>query len=251
MQCVERGQIGLDDSVGGVLPELAAPQVISPSKNTEQGFTTSPARGPITLRHLLTHTSGLAYDAMQPILREWRKSRDEPFMVMSGRAVPTAHNLPLLFEPGQGWVYGAGLDWAGVLVERLNGGVRLGVYMEANVFGPLRLTSSTLRLPEARPEIEKRLLQMTTRTEKGELVGTVSPLPENAEADSGGMGLITSTADFVSILSELLRDDSVLLTKESVEQMFTPQFEASGPRYDGLMAQQVCTPLPTSPTPCH
>ncbi|KAK7425518.1 hypothetical protein QQZ08_007959 [Neonectria magnoliae] len=234
LQSVERGLIGLDDEVGSVLPELANPKIIK--ADAEGSFELAPAKNNITVRHLLTHTSGLSYDAMHPVLVAWRKSRGEPPLVMSGK-IEEGFLLPLLFEPGSSWVYGASLDWAGVLVERLNGNTKLGDYMEKHIFKPLGLERSTFHL-STRPDIDANLAQMWSRTEAGELIPIPSPYPADARDDSGGMGLITSTADFIRVLQDLLKDTPVLLKPETVSKMFTAQFEPGSPQYAGLIAQE-------------
>ncbi|KAH7142010.1 beta-lactamase/transpeptidase-like protein, partial [Dactylonectria macrodidyma] len=237
LQCVERSLIGLDDEVCSVLPELANPNIINAI--SEGPFELTPAKSKITVRHLLTHTSGLSYDAMHPVLVAWRKSRGEPPLVMSGK-VDEAFSLPLLFEPGSGWVYGAGLDWAGVLVERINSNTKLADYMEEHVFKPLGLERSTFHL-STRPDISASLAQMWNRTETGELIPIPSPYPVDARDDSGGMGLITSTADFIRVLRDLLQDKPVLLKPETVSEIFTAQFEPGSPQYRGLLEQEVCS----------
>lgn len=234
LQCVELGLIGLDDPVDGILHELREPEIITPEPDGE--FKLTPAKNKITLRHLVTHTSGLSYDAMHPVLVAWRASRGEKPQVMSGK-IPEAYALPLLFEPGTGWVYGAGLDWASLLVERLNH-TRLAAYMQRRLFNPLGLDSSTFR-PVTRPDVVANLAQMWSRSDTGELSPIPSPYPLQARNDSGGMGLITSTSDFVAILQDLMKDKPVLLKRESVAQMFSPQFESGTPQYKGLMEQEV------------
>ena len=157
-------------------------------------------------------------------------------MVMSGKA-PEAYSVPLLFEPGSSWVYGAGLDWAGMLVERLNN-TKLAAYMQRKLFKPLGLERSTFR-PATRPDILADLAQLWRRSDTGELIPIDSPYPLYARNDSGGMGLITSTSDYVAILRDLLKEKPVLLKKESVEEMFTPQFETGTSQSKGLIQQEV------------
>lgn len=234
LQCVENRMIELDDPVDGILSELQDPSII---KSKPDGtFELLPAKNKITLRHLLTHTSGLSYDAMHPVLVAWRESRGESPMVMSGKA-PEAYCVPLLFEPGTSWVYGAGLDWAGMLVERLNN-TKLAAYMQRKLFKPLGLERSTFR-PATRPDIMADLAQMWRRSDTGELTPIPSPFPLYARNDSGGMGLIASTSDFIAILKDLLKEKPALLEKESVMEMFTPQFEPGTPQHKGLVEQEV------------
>lgn len=233
LQCVENGLIKLDDPVEGILPELLQPKIIKAEPNGILELI--PAENEITLRHLVTHTSGLAYDAMHPVLVAWRKSRGESPLVMSGKS-PEAYQLPLLFEPGSSWIYGAGLDWAGMLVERLNR-TKLAAYMQQKLFKLLGLERSTFR-PAIRPDIMEGLAQMWHRSDTGKLTPVTSSYPLHARNDSGSMGVITSTSDFIAILQDLLKEKPVLLKKESVAEMFQPQFEPGTPQHKGLMKQE-------------
>lgn len=234
MQLVEKGLIGLDDEVGSILPELKSLNIIR--EDPRESFVLTSAKNKITLCHLLTHTSGLSYDAMHPVLVAWRKSRGEGPLVMSGKVLE-AFSIPLLFEPGTSWVYGAGLEWAGVLIERMSG-KSLSAYMEDHIFKPLGLGRSTFKLSQRR-DMEEHAAQMWLRSEGGQLVPIPSPYPVDAPDDCGGLGLITSTSDFVSVLKDLLRESPVLLKAETVEAMFTPQFQHGSPMYDSLIKQMV------------
>jgi CubicO group peptidase (beta-lactamase class C family) len=237
LQCVERGLISLDDDVSQALPELKDLQIISAGAD-EGTFELTPAKSKITLRHLLSHTSGINYDAMDPLTLAWRKSRGECPLVFTGR-VKESYTTPLLFEPGESWVYGGGIDWAGILVSKLNGDIELGNYMEKNLFQVLGLKSSTFDL-KARPELENRLIEMNNRGSDGILVAIPSPYANPAPEHSGGMGLVTSVADFAAVLKDLLKISPALLKAETVESMFRPQFSVGTVQYKGLLAQQVC-----------
>ncbi|KAK1690550.1 beta-lactamase/transpeptidase-like protein [Colletotrichum godetiae] len=233
LQCIEKKMIGIDDEVEDILPELKDLHIISPDPNGS--FNLERARNKITVRHLLTHTSGISYDAMHPLLVAWRQSRGEQPLVMSGKTIE-AFSLPLLFEPGTSWVYGASLDWAGVLVERLSS-MKLATYMEEHVFSPLGLRDSTLHIT-AKPDMRGLLAQMFLRNKEGKLAPIPSPYPEDAQESSGGMGLITTTSDFLKVLTDLLKDNPVLLKAESVTEMFTPQFHQGTVQYEGLIKQE-------------
>ncbi|KIW84037.1 hypothetical protein Z517_03283 [Fonsecaea pedrosoi CBS 271.37] len=232
LQCVERGLVTLDTEVATILPELKDPQVIVPDGDS---FTLNPAAAKITLGHLLSHTSGLNYDAMNPLTTAWRKSRGEAPLVFSGR-VKDSYSTPLLFEPGEGWVYGGSIDWAGILVERLNGNVKLGEYVETNIFKPLGMNSSTFDI-KSRPDIQDKLLEMSYRGSDGLLVPSTSPYTGSSAEHSGGMGLVTSVADFAAVLMDLIRETPILLKSETVEQMFKPQFLVGSAQHKGLLAQ--------------
>ncbi|KAH7116335.1 beta-lactamase/transpeptidase-like protein [Dactylonectria macrodidyma] len=234
LQCVERGQISLDDRVEGILPELKNPQIIGPG-DSEAGtqFTLTPAIHKITLRHLLTHTSGVGYDVMNSLLLAWRESRGESTMSMCGDVVK-AFSMPLLFEPGESWSYGGSLDWAGQLVERLTG-QPLGEYMEKNIFSRLEMKNTTFNVIE-NPHVKRKVMDMATRSIDGKLSPMDHMYPENAKTDSGGMGIVTSVGDFIQVVADLIKEEPLLLQSETRDQMFEPQFEAIGKQADGLMA---------------
>lgn len=221
LQCVELGQIKLDDEVYDVLPELKDFQIISYDQTGN--LTLSPHKEKITLRHLITHTSGIGVDIFDPRLQAWRISRDEHPQAFSGDS-KKAYTIPLLFEPGQGWAYGGGVEWAGILVERLNN-VKLGEYMKAHIFEPLGMTSTVFH-PDKHPVIQKRLVQTSTRISDGTLVPMGGPYPAVTEDDSGAMGLVSSVPDIAKLTADLLQDTPKILRKGSVDELFTPQFDS-------------------------
>ncbi|KAL1640063.1 hypothetical protein SLS58_007330 [Diplodia intermedia] len=269
LQCVERGLIGLDDPLDALLPELCAQPIITPNPNprAETQFAYTPRSRPLTLRHLLTHTSGLAYAALHPTIGAWREANG------GGGAgdVVSDCGAPLLHEPGAGWTYGVGVDWAGKLVERLNappapprpspsppsaaaaaaasggggagggaGGegeprtVTLEAYMTENIWTPLGLRDSTFLLAR-RPDIEARLVQTAEKRRNGG-GGVLAPRAEGATAWPprrprdclGGDGLYSSVEDYVAVLRDLMREQPTLLKRETADLLFAPQLPASG-----------------------
>jgi CubicO group peptidase (beta-lactamase class C family) len=122
---------------------------------------------PITLRTLLTHTSGLTYDALHPKLLAW--------LAYHGRAPGTGARLlkqydaPLTFEPGQGWMYGPGIDYAGLLIGRVTG-LSLEEYMRENLWEPVGVKDMTFRL-SSRPDMRERMADMSLRDEGSGKVG--------------------------------------------------------------------------------
>src|SRR5437868_3236403 len=137
MQLVEQGRLDLDQPIGNVLPELSAPQVI-------EGFDDAgaprlrPAKRPITLRLLLTHTAGFGYEFLNQEMIRYVKSGGAP----SGATGKLASlRQPLLFDPGEKWQYGINIDWAGRAIEVVSG-MPLEVYFRRNIFKPLGMSDT-------------------------------------------------------------------------------------------------------------
>ncbi|KAI1341142.1 beta-lactamase/transpeptidase-like protein [Xylariaceae sp. FL0016] len=234
LQCVERGLLSLDGPVYDVLPELRHLPVLTrfePQNDDDGGGGGNkpvlvPHRRPLTLRHLLTHASGLAYDETHPKLLAWHAwHRSAP-----GRAarVEARYGYPLVFEPGEGWCYGAGVDWAGVAVERASGGVSLQRYCEENIFGPVGARDIVFSsYMYSRPDLAARVVDMSKR-DPGDARRVIR---SNARAQHnerggcfGGLGLFASPGAFMRVLRGLLRSDGdgVLLSREGVEEFFRP-----------------------------
>ena len=134
LQLVEQGLLGLDDPAGRWLPGLARPKVLTGFDAQGKPLLVE-ATAPVTVRHLLAHTSGLAYDFCNAAFARWRAHVAEIGVAID----PARGDAPLVFQPGAGWTYGVGLDWAGELVAAVSGRT-LDVYLKGEVFGPLAMT---------------------------------------------------------------------------------------------------------------
>jgi CubicO group peptidase (beta-lactamase class C family) len=99
-------------------------------------FSFSKAKTAITPRHLLCHTSGLTYDELDTRIHAWRTFQDKDFS-FEKNPIPISCGQPLSFEPDQGWAYGPSLDWASLLVRRLNGDITFEQYLIDNIWIPL------------------------------------------------------------------------------------------------------------------
>ena len=237
LQCIERGLITLDEPVTTVLPEFANKQIITfePDHTTNSPkFIHSATEAPITLRQLLTHTSGIGYDILHPVLQAWRKSRNETPRSMSGVATGM-FDAPLLFEPGTSWQYGAGYDAVGVLVSRLTG-LSLEDYMRRKIFDVLGLESPTFFIRRKEGGVG-RLVQCVTRGKDGELVNFPDPTGDDAREEQGSGGLYCSVGDYVTVLIALLKEEPKVLSRETVEALlFSPQLQEGSDAYAGFMA---------------
>lgn len=171
-------------------------------------------------RHLLTHTSGLAYETMFMLLDRSQRSDSAPIDFK----LVTDMVTPLLFEPGTGWRYGTSMDWAGKLVERLTGQT-LEEYMSTNIWGKLGITDITF-WPKLKPGMAERTAGMSIRDgQTGALTHEMESIKSTAGARDcfGGHGAYASMPSFMKILQSLLRDDGVLLKRETTGMMFEPQ----------------------------
>ena len=215
MQLVERGLLTLDAPLAGLLPQLGNRQVITGFDDAGAPIL-RPATKPITLRQLLTHTSGFGYDFANPELLRAHGPAGPP-------APGTLASLDalLLFEPGESWNYGISTDWVGLAVEAASG-QRLDAFLAENIFTPLGMTDTGFPLDEA---VMARLAPMHARGPDGTLV----PFPisvgggKDAEFLAGGAGLSGTAADYLRFLRMLLNggslDGATVLAPETVAEM--------------------------------
>jgi methyl acetate hydrolase len=196
MQLVEQGKLQLDQPIGNVLPELSAPQVL-------EGFDDAgaprlrPAKRPVTLRHLLTHTAGFGYEFLNADLIRYVKVSGTP----SGNTGKLASlRLPLVFDPGDRWEYGINLDWVGRAVEAVSG-LPLEVYFRQRVFAPLGMADTDYVISEAQ---RSRLVSVHQRRPDGSLDPITPPDPPWREFWSGGGGLYSTGRDYLVFLQMLM-----------------------------------------------
>ncbi|MCB1412738.1 MAG: beta-lactamase family protein [Xanthobacteraceae bacterium] len=200
MQLVEQGKLSLDEPIGKVLPDLAAPQVF-------EGFDDSgapklrPATRPITLRHLMTHTAGFCYDMWNGDMVKYLEKTGTPGITT---CLDAALKTPIMTEPGTRWEYGTNIDFVGKAVEAVSGR-RLGEYMRENLFKPLGMDDTAFRIGDAQ---RKRLVGMHARGEDGSLQPIPFELEQNPEFEMGGGGLYGTAADYIRFTRMILNKGS-------------------------------------------
>jgi CubicO group peptidase (beta-lactamase class C family) len=215
MQLVEQGKLTLNEPVPNIDPALGSPQVL-------EGFDTAgapklcPAKRPITLRHLLTHTAGFSYEVWDANTVRYVKASGMPSMA-SGKVA--ALRMPLVFDPGDKWEYGINIDWVGRLVEAVSGQT-LDVYFRDKIFTPLGMKDSGYITADEQRARQARVHQ---RQAEGTLVPQPLETPSTPEFWSGGGPLYSTGPDYLAFLQMLLHGGSFkgaqLLRPETVALM--------------------------------
>ena len=196
MQLVEQGKLSLDEPIGKVLPDLASPQVL-------EGFDARgepklrPAKKPITLRHLMTHTAGFAYDMWNGDMMRYLEKTGTPGITTCQNA---ALKTPVMTEPGTRWEYGTNIDFVGKAVEAVSG-KRLDAYLHDHLFAPLGMNETAFKISDA---MRKRLVGMHARGEDGTLATIPFELEQAPEFHMGGGGLYGTAADYIKFTQMIL-----------------------------------------------
>ncbi len=195
MQLVEQGKLTLDGPIAEVLPVLAETPVLDGFDAAGQPKV-RPAKRPITLRHLLTHTAGFSYDMWSADITAYQKARNVPGVIScQNKALST----PLLFDPGERWEYGINIDWVGKAVEAVSG-QKLGQYMKANLLEPLGMSDTGFKLG---PSQSGRRAAIHMRAPEG-LAATPIVLEQNPEFEMGGGGLYGTVGDYLRFARMIL-----------------------------------------------
>lgn len=196
MQLVEQGKLSLDAPIGEVLPDLAAPQVL-------EGFDESgepklrPASKPITLRHLMTHTAGFAYNIWNGDCAQYLEKTGTP-NIFSCQNV--ALKTPIMSDPGTRWEYGINMDFVGKAVEAASG-KRLDAYLRDHMFGPLGMNDTAFKITD---DMRQRLVATHARGEDGSLAPIPFEIEQNPEFHMGGGGLYGTAGDYIKFTQMIL-----------------------------------------------
>jgi len=225
MLAVEDGLVGLDDPVSRWLPALAAPKVLT-GFDDAGGPTLTAATKPITLRRLLSHTSGFGYAFTSQALDRYATATGQTQMSAE------APDFPLLFEPGEGWVYGIGIDWAGALIEAVTGET-LDVYLQRRVFDPLGMADTGF-FPNA--DDRARTASMHARLPDGALAPIPFAMPPTHYFSMGGGGLYSTVGDYLKFMSSILGAGPSILQPDSLAALCGVEHE--GPDVGALRSAQ-------------
>jgi methyl acetate hydrolase len=218
MQLVEQGKLSLDEPASKHLPDLAKLEVIDGFDSAGQPKMHT-VRTPITLKHLLTHTSGLAYPQWSEEIMRYSKATGKSY-----RPTTVAPMAPLVFEPGTRWQYGFSADWTGRLVETASG-LTLEQYFQRNILEPLGMKDTSFIL---RPEKFERLVSNYQRQPDGKLTQNPRAMPAAPTAFNGGGGLYSTVGDYIKFTQMILRrgrsaDGKNILQAKTVDLMGSNQ----------------------------
>jgi methyl acetate hydrolase len=210
MMLVDEGKLKLDDDIATYLPKYKNPLVISKFNEADATYETRPAKRPITIRHLLTHTSGIGYAVGSSMVTK-----------IVAKTKKSELDLPLQFDPGESWAYGPSTRVLGDVVEAMSG-QKLDVFLESRILGSLGMRDTSYLVPA---EKYNRVVAVNTRGADGKLVE--QPVPATLAATvQGDAGLYGTAGDYALFLRMLLNHGTLngkrILSEESVKTMFEP-----------------------------
>lgn len=211
LQLVERGQLALSDEVAAYLPEFGELTV------KEADGSVRPAREKLTIRHLMTMTGGLDYDLTRPALAEKiRQGTGSTRQIVAALAAD-----PLVFDPGEHFLYSLCHDVLGAVIEVVSG-KKLAEYIAENISGPLGMADTTFHPTPA--QLSRMATQYAHLDIKGShrTIGQGNHFRFAPDYDSGGAGLLSTVDDYIRLAAALslggVSADGVrILSEESVK----------------------------------
>lgn len=215
MMLMEEGKLSLDDPVSKHLPGFDKLQVLETFNAADGSYTARPAKKVMTIRHLLTHTSGIGYSFSSPVLAKLQQVATPP------PAPPKPEwEYPLLHEPGEKWSYGASTRVLGLIVEK-HTGEQLENYYQRRIFKPLGMNDTSWavaadkqsRVPTSHRRVEGKWQEQPRAT-----IPSTPAVPQRGDG-----GLYSTAHDYGLFLRMLLNGGTLgsarLLKPESVQLM--------------------------------
>jgi methyl acetate hydrolase len=197
VQLIEQGRLGLEDDASAIVPKMVA-KVLTGFDSAGQPILREPRRK-VTVRHLLTHTSGQTTDLWNPDTIRYIEVMKLP--PVPG-CKPEAFMTPLVFDPGEGWEYGVGSDWVGQIVEKISG-LTLNDYFRRFIFEPVGMTETSFILS---PTQRAKLVPVHIRQPDGSFKLSGFEVSQTPEVFMGGAGLYGTVTDYIRLLQMFLND---------------------------------------------
>ena len=244
----ERGLIDLDDPIKEYIPEFEYVQILDSFNQSDTTYTTRSRNKDITIRQLLTHTSGVGYDFIDgsPAIKAIYHKKKQSFMnngvmcfcdqdVTIGESIKMLSSVPLHHEPGEKYTYGIGLDILGYMIEIVSG-KSLDLFFKDEIFDPLQMNDTHFYLPE---EKTKRLVPVqifdsglsynsnsqsenSWRIFEDERFNVNYPIEGKRKFYAGGCGLSSTVKDYYNFLSVFINDgrfNGKQIIKKSTNQL--------------------------------
>ena len=216
-QLIEQGRFALEDPVEKYLPQFAKLSVFDSFDGATGAYRLRPATKAVTVRHLFTHTSGLGYAFTNATVRDFKPRAGEEYPVG-----------PLVFEPGERWLYSTSTDWLGRLVEKVSG-QSLEDYFRQHIFMPLGMADTFYFVPKDK---EARLVTVNRRVADDSIVRESVQPPTSGFTPVGGGGLSSTAYDYLRFTRTLLNGGELegarILSAGSVALMGQNQIGALG-----------------------
>jgi CubicO group peptidase (beta-lactamase class C family) len=226
----EEGKFKLDDPIEKYIPQLGNRKVLLP--NAASLDETEPAKSSITIRHLMSHRSGLSYGFFDPgslIFKALNERGVHDPRTTLADMVDVLADLPLIYQPGTSWEYSLATDVTSRLVEVVSG-QSFEKFIQARIFDPLGMVDTGFVVPEkdrgrlvayyAGADLMKPMEPGLTRTDNAPFPGAyLRPIARL----SGGGGLVSTLPDMVALIRSLLPGGTTLLKPETIAQMLTNQ----------------------------
>jgi CubicO group peptidase (beta-lactamase class C family) len=230
----EEGKLGLDDPIERFIPQLGNRKVLRPGATSLDD--TEPAKSSITIRQLLSHSSGLSYGFFDPGTAIYKALNERGVhnpMTTLADMVGVLADMPLIYQPGTSWEYSLATDVMARLVEIISG-QSFETFIKARIFDPLGMVDTGFFVPEkdhgrlvayyAGADIMAPMKPGLTRIDNSPFPGAyLTPIPRL----SGGGGLVTTMPDMVALIRSLLPGGRALLKPETIAQMMTNQLPES------------------------
>ena len=211
MMLVDQGKLKLDDEVATYLPKWKDPLVIAKFNEADASYETRPAKRPITIRHLLTHTSGIGYGFASPTLTKIMQKTKQ-----------TELDLPLLFDPGDSWAYGASTRVLGHVVEAISG-EKIDAFLESRILSPLGMHDTSYLVPTTK---YARVVAVNRRGDDGKFVELPVPaaIPATVQGDGGLYGTPSEYGLFLRmLLNRGTLNGKRILSEKSARTVFESQ----------------------------
>ena len=238
----EKGKIYLDDPIEKYIPEFKSVEIFESFNEKDSSYTSKQTTKKITVRQLLTHTSGIGYDFIDgnPSIKAIYHKKKQSFMkngvmcfcdedVTIGEAIENLADVPLHHEPGEKFTYGMGLDVLGYMIEIVSG-KKLNEFFREEIFEPLEMNDTYFYLPT---EKEGRLVPVLTKNENEWVIFEDDRFNENypIEGDrkffAGGCGLSSTVEDYYKFLSVFINNGNYkgksFISKQTNDLIFQNQ----------------------------